>query len=142
VKDRLHHRPTSIIWGGVGSDAQRAEQNIPGVQPLLSNRSDLAALKNFLRECHVGTAVIAAIPDIFGLGMFISLSREDINELSSDVGIQMLLRTTQTLVKGGLVTQSTTRPLEPATSVGERRGNAVSAPIRQPAEGIQELAAT
>jgi hypothetical protein len=73
--------------GGVGDDAQGAEQNIPGVQPRLSNRSDSAALKNFLRECHVGAAVVAAIPEGLGLGMFISLSRDDIHGLSVDVGI-------------------------------------------------------
>lgn len=53
----------------------------------------------------MGPAVISAIPDVFGLGMFISLSREDINELSQDIGVQMLLRTAQTLVKGELAAE-------------------------------------
>lgn len=63
------------------------------------------ALKTFLRDCHVGPTVILAIPDAFGLGMFISLSREDVNELSQDIGVQILLRTAQTLVKGELAAQ-------------------------------------
>jgi hypothetical protein len=48
----------------------------------------------------VGPAVIAAIPEGLGVGMFVSLERDDINGLSEDVGIKMLLRTTQTLVRG------------------------------------------
>jgi hypothetical protein len=127
--------------GGDGINDPSDIQGIPVVQPLLSNRSNSTVLKNFLRECHVGPAVITAIPDGMGLGMFISMSREDINELSMDIGIQMMLRTTQTLVKGELTTQSTIRPLEQATSVEERRGNSLPAPIRQPVEGAQEQAA-
>jgi hypothetical protein len=124
------------VFGGVGDDAQRAEQNIPGVQPL-SNRSDSAVFKNFLRECHEGAAVIAAIPEGLGLGMFISLSRDDINGLSEDVGIQMLLRTTQTLVKGELATQPTTQSVEPIALVREPRVNAAA---RHPVDENQEPA--
>ena len=53
----------------------------------------------------------------------------------------MMLRTTQTLVRGELAIQSTSRPLEPATLVGEQRGHTIPAPIHQPVDGAQELAA-
>jgi hypothetical protein len=86
--------------GGVGIvDDQGGDPNRPGTKALLNNRSDSRALKNFLRECHVGTPVIDAIPESLGVGMFVSLLREDINDLSPDVGIQMLLRTSQALVR-------------------------------------------
>lgn len=72
----------------------------------------------------MGPTVISAIPDAFGLGMSISLSREDVNELSQDVGVQMLLRTAQTLVKGELAAQQVaTRPVQQlAHNPREERG--------------------
>jgi hypothetical protein len=124
--------------GGVGIvDDQGGDPNRPGTKAVLNNRSDSRTLKNFLRECHVGTPVIDAIPESLSVGMFVSLLREDINDLSPDVGIQILLRTSQALVKNELATQSTVQP--PLELPGDPRGIVAVGPLRQPGEGSQEL---
>jgi hypothetical protein len=127
--------------GGSGIQNETGGDNRPGARPPLSNRSDSETLKRFLRECHVGPSTIAAIPDSFGLGMFISLSREDINELSQEVGTQMLLRTTQTLVRNELTSQLIARPAEPIALLEERPNQRVSAPQHHPVNPVQELGA-
>jgi hypothetical protein len=70
--------------------------------------------------------------------MFVSLERDDINGLSEDVGIKMLLRTTQTLVKGELASQPPAQPVEPIALVRDPRANVSAC---QPADDRQEPAA-
>jgi hypothetical protein len=76
------------------------------------------------------------------LRMFVSLSREDVNGLSEDVGIQMTLRTAQTLVKGELISQETSRvvnPAPPAFSVeGRNRERLAESGVREPGIPSQE----
>ena len=108
----------------------------------LDMMADSTTLKSFLRECHVAPAVIMAIPDMFGLGMFVSLSREDINELSEDRGIQMLLRTAQTLINKQLERlQSAPPAMQPAPRVPVREhagGGGLVMPVPQQANPVPE----
>jgi hypothetical protein len=130
-----------INVGGGRDDNGLYETNVPRAPLPFNSRSTSAELKKFLRECHIVNSVISLIPESFGVGIFSCLTREDINSLSGDVGIQMLLRAAQALVKTELATPKTpqvvTRPPRPATmegGIGERPQGPV-APIQELAGG-------
>lgn len=83
-------------------------------------------LKSILRSHHVLKSIIVAIPEGFGVGMFINLAREDINSLSIEVGIQMMLRTAQTLVREVVATHSTAQSLAQVPQDNCNRDRAVA----------------
>jgi hypothetical protein len=127
--------------GGSGINEGAIDQRAPLIPEPLTLRSDSIALKSLLREFHVVPAVITAIPDMFGVGMFVSLSRDDINELDENIGVRMLLRTAQTLVNKELERlQLLPQPVQPIPpNSGQKQvGAGPIVPILQPVLPVPE----
>jgi len=69
-----------------------------GQEPLVA-RSSFERLVSWLKEFHVSPSVIRTIPKGVGAGVFANFERTDLDELSGDRGIGMMLRAAQKLVK-------------------------------------------
>ena len=53
-------------------------------------------------------AVLDSIPEDFGIGTFVMLENTDLNELSEDKGIRLMLRSARSLVKNEMESQVVT----------------------------------
>jgi hypothetical protein len=128
---------------GVGVP-ERGIQEEREVVPPFSDTSSWEELKSFLTKCHVMPNVISAIPQGFGVGMFICLDRGDLDSLSDDGGIRMMVRTAQTLVrreveKPSIITEAPV--VSAAAAAAEVVAAAAAANALERANRIQEPAA-